>query len=423
MARSARLPLVIRSVAIAAVVAALCALSVPADASRPGHHQGDRAGTAVRAKKGAKHRAGRCRKRGRRHARARARARRCRKGPPSSLYWGASIGEQLTGTQAPWDMNAVTSFESMAGKQLSLIHFFAPFANCESSPCSFYDFPTKAMENVRQHGAIPFFSWSSQSIPAKVDQPDFQLSDVIAGTYDSYIRSFAESARAWGHPFFLRFNWEMNGDWFAWSEGANGNRAGEYVAAWRHVHDIFTAAGATNATWTWCPNVDFRNKLQSLDSVYPGDGYVDWTCLDGYNWGTNPASPQGWMSFDEIYQSTYHEIVDQIAPGKPMVIGETAATEQGGSKSAWIRKMLTNLPTAYPKVRGLVWFDRYDSNMDWPLQSSSSAASAFANGIQDHSYVPNRYSNLAAGPIPPPPTYTNTRLTSLRKRPGRRSRS
>ena len=93
---------------------------------------------------------------------------------------------------------------------------------------------------MRQYGAIPFFSWASQSTPSTKSEPNFQLSDVIAGTYDGYIRDFAEGARDWGHPFFLRFNFEMNGDWFPWSEGVNGNQSGEYVAAWRHVHDIFT---------------------------------------------------------------------------------------------------------------------------------------------------------------------------------------
>ena len=102
------------------------------------------------------------------------------------------------------------------------------------------------MESIRDYGAIPVFSWSSQSIPSSLNEPDFQLSDVIAGTYDSYIREFAEAARDWGHPFFLRFNWEMNGNWFPWSEGVNGNQPGEFVAAWRHVHDIFTAVGADN---------------------------------------------------------------------------------------------------------------------------------------------------------------------------------
>jgi hypothetical protein len=323
-------------------------------------------------------------------------------GTPNSLYWGATIGPQLTGSQAPWDMNAVSSFEGMTGKPLSLVHFFAPFANCASSPCSYYNFPTTPMENVRQHGAIPVFSWSSQSIPSSVNEPNFQLSDVIAGTYDSYIQSFATASKNWGHPYFMRFNWEMNGDWFPWSERANGNSAGQYVAAWRHVHDIFTAVGATNATWTWCPNADSDNTMQSMSSLYPGDAYVDWTCLDGYNWGTNPSQPGGWKSFDQVYNSSYHQIADTIAPGKPMIIGEVASSEYGGSKSAWIQDMLGKLPSSYPKVRGMLWFDTHADGMDWPIETSSTATNAFANGIQNSAYTTNNYANLAPGPIQPP---------------------
>ena len=59
-----------------------------------------------------------------------------------------------------------------------------------------------------------------------------------------------------GHPFFLRWGHEMNSDRFPWSEDANGNRRGEFVQAWRHIHDIFTSVGASNVSWVWCPNVE-----------------------------------------------------------------------------------------------------------------------------------------------------------------------
>jgi len=302
-------------------------------------------------------------------------------------------------------MNAVSKFEGEAGKQLSMVQLYGPFADCSSSPCKNWDFPTSAMENVRQHGSIPFLSWASQSDPSSLNEPNFQLSKVANGTYDSYIQSFAQAAKNWGHPFFLRFNWEMNGDWFPWSEHANGNGPGDYVAAWRHVHDIFTQVGATNATWTWCPNVDPANSMQSLSSLYPGDAYVDWTCLDGYNWGTGPGTPQGssgWKSFDQVFSSSYKQITGTIAPSKPMVIGEVGSTESGGSKASWIQDMLSKIPTDYPKVHGLLYFDWPASNMDWQIESSSSATSAFASGIQSSAYTSNTYSNLGAGPIQPP---------------------
>jgi hypothetical protein len=324
-------------------------------------------------------------------------------GTSSALYWGASIGSQLTGVQAPWDMGAVTKFEEIADKRVSLVNFFSPFANCPAGgSCSFYKFPTGPMESIREYGAIPVFSWSSQSIPSNLSEPNFQLSDVIAGTYDSYIREFALAARKWGHPFFLRFNWEMNGNWFPWSEGVNGNQPGEFVAAWRHVHDIFTAVGATNATWVWCPNVDPEGALHDLGSLYPGDEYVDWTGLDGYNWGLNPANPDRWRSFNELYESTYHRIVDAVAPEKPMLIGEMGSTEDGGSKANWIEEALTAIPTDYTQIHGLLWFDTYDDGMDWPIETSTSSADAFASAIQSPAYVAESAVETADGPIEPP---------------------
>jgi len=297
------------------------------------------------------------------------------------ILWGALVSDQLTGHQAPWDMGGPRKLEEMLGKRMSLIHFMAPFAHCSSSGCGYYRFPGEEMETIRNHGSIPFFSWSSQAIPSTEVQPDYQLADVISGRYDAYIRDWAKDAKRWGHPFFLRFNWEMNGDWFPWAEGANGNRRGEYVRAWRHVHDIFSDVGAANPIWTWCPNVDFESKLQDLESVYPGNDYVEWTCLDGYNAGTNPAKDERWRSFDQLYRRTYDEIVTQVAPAKPMVLGEIASSEQGGSKAQWITDMLRALPNDYPKIRGLVWFDKFENGMDWPIETSAGAVDAFRAGI------------------------------------------
>ncbi len=321
----------------------------------------------------------------------------------SSIYWGGWIGSQLTGTEAPWDMNAVTALEKKAEKKLSIVNFSAPFANCSSS-CSYYNFPQNEMNSIRAHGAIPFYSWGSQSIPvpSNLSEPNFQLSDVIEGHHDAYIKKFAEAAKAWGHPFFLRFDWEMNGGWFAWAEGVNGNKAGEYVAAWRHVHDIFTQVGATNATWVWCPNVDPENQMQDLSKLYPGDSYVDWTGLDGYNWGTNPTRPDKWRSFDSLYSSTYKKITETIAPSKPLMVSEVGSTEYGGSKAAWIKDMLAKIPTNYPKIRGLLWFEKFDDGMDWPIETSASATGAFAEGLKNPAYAANGFGSLGFGPVAPP---------------------
>jgi hypothetical protein len=319
----------------------------------------------------------------------------------NALYWGATIGEHLTGEQAPWDMNAVAKFERKVGKRLSLIGFYIPFADCTGGSCEPYAFPTTPLDNVRNHGAIPFLSWSSDSSPSRLSQPRFQLRDVAAGRHDRLIRSWAIKARNWGHPFFLRFNWEMNGFWFPWGAGVNGNdNPADYIRAWRRTHRIFDRVGATNATWVWCPNVDFTRKLQNLKSLYPGNRWVDWTCLDGFNWGKRPDSA-GWQSFDEVFRSTYKRVV-KLAPRKPMVIGEVASNTVGGNKGAWIRNMFRRLSNGYSKVRAFLWFDVVDRNTHWPIETSRSATRAFRRGIARRIYRPNLYGGLSASPIRPP---------------------
>lgn len=325
---------------------------------------------------------------------------RARAAPP--IYWGAHIGPQLTGTQAPWDMRAVYKFQRITRKPPSLISFYVPFADCSTIPCSFYPFPSTPVEDIRRYGAVPVINWSSASTSSgdPVRQPAFGLRHIISGHYDFHIRQFAEAAAEWGRPFFLRFNWEMNGFWFPWNEGVNGNKRGEFIAAWRHVHDIFTSVGATNATWVWCPNIALIKRLKKFRQLYPGGDYVDWTCLDGFNWGDTPRSA-GWMSFAKVFRSSYRAVV-RLAPDKPMIIGEMASEERGGSKARWIRNALRVISSRYRKIRGLIWFNEKWEGMNWPLESSRASRRAFARAIRRKVYRPNVFSELPDGPIPPP---------------------
>src|ERR1051326_8426768 len=216
-------------------------------------------------------------------------------------------------------------------------------------------------------------------------------------------------AGKWGNPFFLRFDHEMTGWWYPWGEQVNGNQPGDFVAAWQHVHDIFVQQGATNATWVWCPNAVGKSTT-ALAEVYPGDDYVDWTCLDSYNFGTDGGNL--WISFKEAFngsiaygtRDSYSQLVN-LAPTKPIMIGETASSENGGSKAAWITDMLeAELPNQFPQVKALVWFD--SSGIEWgrtfPLDSSPAATRAFQSGIASPVYASNAYATLEVSPIPAP---------------------
>src|SRR6202043_2290562 len=120
---------------------------------------------------------------------------------------------------------------------------------------SMQSFQTGAYDIVRSRGSIPMINWNSWNLSASMDDPNYALARIANGAYDSYIRTWAQAARDWGHPFFLRFDHEMNGSWYTWSEQRSGNHPGDYVRAWRHVVDLFRSVGAGNATWVWCPNI------------------------------------------------------------------------------------------------------------------------------------------------------------------------
>lgn len=272
-------------------------------------------------------------------------------------------------------------------------------------------FPAVYFHNVRDHGSLPLLDWGSWASEAGVTQPDFQLSVIYNGQYDAYIRQWALDAQAWGHPFFLRFDWEMNGNWqFPWSEQLNGNQAGDYIKAWRHVHDLFVQAGATNVTWVWCPNIS-GSKTLAMSSLYPGGSYVDWTCLDGYN------KYSAWLGFSSVFSgsgidwlyNSYQEILS-VAPDKPIMIAETASLEAGdggAGKAAWITDaLITQLPHNFPMIQAIVWFNWDDRNPAYAtflIESSPASIDAFASAIGSDYYAANDFANYDSSPIRPLP--------------------
>jgi hypothetical protein len=82
---------------------------------------------------------------------------------------------------------------------------------------------------------------------------------------------------------------------------------------------------------------------------------------------------------------------------------EIGSAEEGGSKAAWIQDAVgVQIPTRYPAVKGLVWWNKYESSRPWPIQSSPSAQAAFASAIASPYYAPAAFSQLSASPVPAP---------------------
>ncbi len=348
---------------------------------------------------------------------------------PSLLYaqvspqimTGAWMNGQSGFANAPWDQRTIDLFESHTGKKLSIIHWGQQWWRNGTYQPMRWSFPY--IDAMRTRGSLSLIDWTpwDTSILPLTNQPKFSLAAIIRGDHDIYIKESALAAKTYSKSYFIRMMHEMNGDWYPWSTGQNGNQSGDFVKAWRHIVDIFKSTGANNVNWVWCPNVSYPGSTP-LTELYPGDAYVDWTCLDGYNFGGS-----NWRTFEVTYTPTYAEL-QQLAPTKPIMIGEVGSTEFGGNKADWITEMFKVLPDKFPNIKAINWFNWSVDGHDWIIESAPSSQEAYRKAMESPIYAANLLTAPLTGKIPPlqpvvtrtptwtptlPPTRTNTPSPTL----------
>lgn len=277
---------------------------------------------------------------------------------PHTKYFGVST------PQAPHHMSEVDAFSTLAGKAPNLLMYFQTWEDA---------FRPEAVEASWRKGMLPVITWEPD-LPTKDRHP--QLKAIVSGNWDFYIDSWADAVRETGLPVAIRFAHEMNGTWFPWSEALNGNRPGDYVKAWRHVHDRFVLAGATNAIWVWSPNLVGEKTLE-LSSLYPGDAYVDWVGLSGYFRYEAVREPS--------FEATFGKSIEEIRglSSRPLLLTEIGAGTTEDKRVAWISSLFEALP-AHDDVIGFTWFnhDKRDADKDdWRIEFSPAVAAAFAEGV------------------------------------------
>src|SRR3569623_1829563 len=282
--------------------------------------------------------------------------------PAQGVLLGAFVG---TGSLA--------GLEGELGRQVAINHTFVGWMD---------DWPAK-LSGLGMGGRIPLVTWEAWD--NSVGAP---LTDIASGTYDAMITARAQAAKSFGQKFFQRWGHEMNGNWYPW-DGANNGASlaatATFIAAYRHIHDLFVAAGATNALWVFCPNVNSvpSDSWNQWQNYYPGDAYVDWMGFDGYNWGTVQTTSTR-QTFPTIAGMIYASLA---AKGKPSMVPETASAEQGGDKSAWIGGILPALQATFPAIKAFVWF-QMNKETDWRIDSSPAAKAAFLTMANDPFFYP-----------------------------------
>lgn len=234
------------------------------------------------------------------------------------------------------------------------------------------NFDGNVARRLHNAGYLPEFTWQPQTGSGGV-----AFQDVVNGQYDSYIDTNAQAVKNLGFPIRISLAPEMNADWSPWGVGINGNNDQNERQFFQHVVQKFRDAGATNVSWIWSPNVEPWNALYSYAQLYPGNDYVDYVGLDGYNWGTSQSWSE-WQTFKQVYESSYNELI-QVS-SKPVLLMEVASAEAGGNKADWIRDMIQNLDHGFSRIVGFTWFD-INKETDWRIDSSQASKDSFRSSV------------------------------------------
>ncbi len=252
---------------------------------------------------------------------------------------------------APDNIGPVSSAAASVGVNPNLIGQYLTWGSA---------FDSLAATNALNSGALYYVIWEPF-------QPS--VASIADGASDAYITKFAKAVRAFGKPVALSFGHEMNGNWYPW--GTTGTTAADFTAAWRHIHDLFAQAGATNVIWIWNPNIINPVPNVQLAPYWPGNAYVDWVGLTGYFAVTGPHT------FDGVFGPTMTEIGKFTT--KPFLIAETAvetSADELGSISSLIGSVKDD-----SDVLGFVWFDYNKGGVDWSLEDRAAVRAAVAGAL------------------------------------------
>ncbi len=252
----------------------------------------------------------------------------------------------------------VVTFADMTHRQPNLLGYYSGWAQPFNVPFA---------QMIHSHGISPF---------VQIDPTDASIAAVASGTYDDYLRSYADSVRDYRYAVVIGFGHEMNASWYSWGYGHVPPAT--FVAAWRHLVTVFRGQGANNVTWLWTVQADEKGT-GPIASWWPGAQYVSWIGIDGYYYGPSDT-------FAKVFGQTIAQ-VRALTP-KPVLLSETAVGPAVGPTAGVFAKIqdLFKGMAAY-KTLGLVWFDKAQSggpyHQDWRIEDNPFAQVSFRLGVRD----------------------------------------
>ena len=245
----------------------------------------------------------------------------------------------------------VNNFKKVTGLTPGIVENWQPFGQ---------PFPSSWAGTLLAQGILPLIQLNPRLVT---------LGDIAAGRYDSYLSQYAAAVRALGAPVGLSFGHEMNGSWNPW--GYRHVPPGVFVAAWRHIHQVFAVAWARQVIWVWtvCRLTPGDPRVgPALRPWWPGRAYVNWVGLNIYYFSPQVTFRREFLPSITAVRSFTHE---------PILLTETAVPNQSGQ----VRQIADLFAGARAShLLGIIWFNQ-DVLHTWQLDKSRPAAvAAFRRG-------------------------------------------
>lgn len=244
---------------------------------------------------------------------------------------------------------SIGSFESLVGHSMNIS---AVFVGWDTDG----EFPDYVAPYVKSKGKTLLIYW---------EQYGTDLDEINSGAFDNYMTGFAADAKAYGGQIILVPFHEMNGNWDPWDGTVGNNTPAKLISAWKRMHGFFS--GVTNVKFGWAVNnVSVPNTTaNSIDKYYPGDAYVDYVGVDGFNFN------DPWQTYDQVFNSAMAKVK---VYNKPVYIFSTASAE-GTQKPAWITDFGAKI-AADSKIAGWIWFNE-NKEQNWLVNSTQASLNAF----------------------------------------------
>ena len=255
---------------------------------------------------------------------------------------------------SPRSYSGVDGFARAVGRQPNLVTYYGFWGE---------PFHSTFAETAYEHGATTI---------VEIDPYDISLAKIAAGDYDSYLLSFASSVAAFKHQVVISFGHEMNGYWYSW--GYRHTPATIFIAAWRHIVNVFRQNGTRNVKWLWQVN-SINSETGPVHDWWPGASYVTWVGVSGYYY--LPGN-----TFDNVFNPIFNAV--RQFTQDPILIAETAVGPQAG-QSRGIRDLFAGIRSQH--YMGLVWFDQHSTGglyrgENWRLEGNKPAIAAFRKALK-----------------------------------------